>query len=141
MEVFGKGEIRPLMAPAVCIICQSSPQQEVTEVIQTGRRWLDLGPHHMAEVYVCGDCARELGAAVGQVPGDELNDAIVEAGQVTADLNVALAKIRELEEMQPKVVPVDELEAKLQELTEAARKSAPKPKAPAKKADAPAAEE
>lgn len=73
IDVFGFGTdepTRPLLPPGLCWICENSPQQEAMKVIDTRRNSRPENRGQSERKYVCEPCAKELGAAVGQVSAE-----------------------------------------------------------------------
>lgn len=95
LDVFGGGnDIRPLDEPGVCVICNAAPDQSVTKVINTGRILpMRPGVALQGRIYVCGDCASDLGKAVGQHDADEFDQVVAEHESVSQQLAEANDKI------------------------------------------------
>lgn len=69
MQVIGdKQNPVPLLAPAICIICEQSPTQQAGErIVDTERTFIPMGPPTRlnGRKYVCDNCVKEMGRLIG----------------------------------------------------------------------------
>lgn len=69
MQVIGdKQNPVPLLAPAICFICEHSPTQQAGErLIDTERTFMPMGPPTRlnGRKYVCDNCVKEMGRIIG----------------------------------------------------------------------------
>lgn len=96
MDLFGKDlEHRPLDPPGVCFICETSPTQDTTRIINTNRHFHPGGPTHLTgRKYVCEPCAIELGKVAGMADRGTVEGLSLELA-ATKEL-LATAEAREL---------------------------------------------
>ena len=131
--IFGKGTehgTRPLLPPGVCWICDQSPIQEEYRVIDTHRNARPGGPqvHESVRKYICEPCAREMGAAMGMVDGDEHAVVVENRDHLSDQLIQAYRDLDDARASQTRVVIADEIADVVSETVRAElAKARPKP--------------
>lgn len=122
MDVFGYGTeegTRPLLPPGTCWICENSPQQEAMKVIDTRRNSRPENRGQSERKYVCEPCAKELGAAVGQVSAEEYETLAKTSEQHSITAENMRAAWESASAQQTRVVEADAIFAYLEELKNA----------------------
>jgi hypothetical protein len=121
-----------LLTPAICFLCENSPQQEAMKVVDTRREFNPQGLSALSgRKYFCQGCCEDLGAAMGMVKKEEL--LVERAYRIEAEAQVVEleGELIDARTQQNRVVAVDEISDYLNSLT---NKPAPKPRATPKPA-------
>lgn len=116
IQVYGRGDLTPLLPPGICLICEQRPKLEDELILDTTRNIHVDFPFHLAgRKYVCEPCAVELGTAVGLVSGDELQETLEQAltlADRVASLEEENEALRQLHNLADRFAPAPKPKAK-----------------------------